>query len=635
MKRRMLIESLTLIGTRKNYTINFKEGLNYISGHTSTGKTSILEMIDYALGAKKHKSYIEIGHACSQVELVFVLGNEKYKIIRQLFDFNAAVIVECWDSSKERFLFYNRFEIDSPSNPRSLSAFLIEKLGLANVTIAGQAFSFRDIYKYCYIKQTEIDNEDILGEKSWEKDFKRKATFEILFNVYDKTLEEYKKSLETKREELQELNIKLSGIEEFLKTVDISNAHECAQQEKALHEEISALQSELTLIKKEKDIPTDSSMALRAEVEHIKSTLQKLVAQKNDQEQYLSKLRLLHNQYLSEIEKKELAIQGYIAFNQYEFMFCPNCLRPIAKSDRIDTCCLCGGSQSEEKSELLLLKKEISTIKRKTNELLKHIEDEDRKYDAIIRQETQARNVLSELEIELQHLSRDYINPKLERIEYINYEIGKRNRLIFELAKNSKMFEEVDRYRQLIKGKEDSIKLIRASIKTLSENAVDKQALLETLSTTFASILSDFEYPKLSNAYIDEKRYLPHVRGRKYDDIGSLAGVTLITIAYYLSIMLVGMSDEFDFPNLLIIDSPRKNLGAQASRDEEDEFKDEKIFNATIRTLYRIAEIHKDKLQLIVVNNGYPDFIPNECIVAEFDSDEHNNLSKGLIDDAP
>ena len=127
------------------------------------------------------KSYIEIGNSCSQVELVLYVGKEKYLIRRQLFNFTAPVIVEDWNEEKKRFLFYNRFEIDTPSNPKSLSAFLIEKAGFANISIAGQTFSFRDLFKYCYIKQTEIDNEDILGEKSWEKNFKRKATFEIIY----------------------------------------------------------------------------------------------------------------------------------------------------------------------------------------------------------------------------------------------------------------------------------------------------------------------------------------------------------------------------------------------------------------------------------------------------------------------
>lgn len=43
MKVRIKLDSLTLIGTRKNYSVQFKDGFNLISGPTSTGKTSITE----------------------------------------------------------------------------------------------------------------------------------------------------------------------------------------------------------------------------------------------------------------------------------------------------------------------------------------------------------------------------------------------------------------------------------------------------------------------------------------------------------------------------------------------------------------------------------------------------------------
>ena len=125
-----------------------------------------------------------------------------------------------------------------------------------------------------------------------------------------------------------------------------------------------------------------------------------------------------------------------------------------------------------------------------------------------------------------------------------------------------------------------------------------------------------------------------YITFNKYDDIGSLAGVTLITMAYYISLLLVGINESYRHPGMLIIDSPRKNLGAQASKNEDDELKDEKIFNATMKHLYEIAERNKECIQVIVVNNGYPDFIPNECVVAEFDSDQRNGLPHGLIDDA-
>lgn len=634
MKKQLKIESLVLVGTRKNYTVNFHDGFNLISGHTSTGKTSILEMIDYALGAQSHKSYIEIGNSCSHVELIVVIGDEKFKIRRELFNFKAPVVIEDWIEDKNKYLFYNRYEIDVPSNPKSLSAFLIEKLGLANITISGQTFSFRDLFKYCYIKQTEIDNEDILGEKVWTKDFKRKATFEIIFNIYDNALEEYKRALEERKQEAHDLALQITGIQDFLKTVDIVDSEACKELKKSIRKEITELSAQLAEIKKGKGNMSSEAIALRRRIEEIKSKIADLDEKHRDQEQYLKKLRLLYNQYLSEVDKKELAIQGYLTFNQYEFLFCPNCLRPIKRSENAEVCCLCGSEKSDDIAETFILKNEIAVLKRKANELLKFIETEDRKYDTIIHETHELRSALSEAEIELHHLSQGYIDPLMEQIEYINYEIGLKNRRLFELEKNSKMFHEVDRLSEVFKKKENSIELLKSNIKALSANAVDKQILMEQLSNTLYEILAAFEYPKLSTAYIDDKRYLPYVRGRKYDDIGSLAGVTLITIAYYLTLLIVGSAEMYYHPQLLIVDSPRKNLGAQNTNDDDEEFKDEKIFNATIRCLYNIAESRKEEIQMIVVNNGYPDFLPRECVVAEFDADERHGLPKGLIDDA-
>lgn len=94
MRIKMKLLKLTLLGSRKNYSVRFKDGLNYISGHTSTGKTSILEMIDYALGSKEHKSYIEIGNSCSAVELELMIGTEQFLFRRKLFMFAEPVIIE-------------------------------------------------------------------------------------------------------------------------------------------------------------------------------------------------------------------------------------------------------------------------------------------------------------------------------------------------------------------------------------------------------------------------------------------------------------------------------------------------------------------------------------------------------------
>lgn len=219
-------------------------------------------------------------------------------------------------------------------------------------------------------------------------------------------------------------------------------------------------------------------MALRKEIDGLKIKLELIQEEKLAQSQYLNKLHLLYNQYTSEIEKKELAIEGYITFNKFEFQFCPNCLKPVKKADNLNVCCLCGSEKSADSSEMILLKKEISTLRRKSNELLKFTEIEDRKYDELLRKERALKTQLYEAELELQQLSKDYINPHIEQIEYLNYEIGKKNRLLLELQKNLKMFEEVDRYRQLITDKETAIQHLKDSIKSLTQNSVSKDELI-------------------------------------------------------------------------------------------------------------------------------------------------------------
>ena len=137
-----------------------------------------------------------------------------------------------------------------------------------------------------------------------------------------------------------------------------------------------------------------------------------------------------------------------------------------------------------------------------------------------------------------------------------------------------------------------------------------------------------FHFPKLDYGYINEKNYLPYVRGRKYNDLGSLGGVTLIVVAYYLAIATMTLDTEkFYHLNLLMIDSPRKNLGANATQEE---FRDEEIFNSIIKTFIKFGKEQEEKIQLIVVINGYPEFLPKNDLIVEFDPKE----KIGLIDDA-
>jgi predicted ATP-dependent endonuclease of OLD family len=90
------ISCLQVRGLQKNYTISFKSGLNIICGEISTGKSTILELIDYCLGARSHPEHIELQKKARTALLEVILYKQSLVIQRELFTSSKdAFIHEC------------------------------------------------------------------------------------------------------------------------------------------------------------------------------------------------------------------------------------------------------------------------------------------------------------------------------------------------------------------------------------------------------------------------------------------------------------------------------------------------------------------------------------------------------------
>ncbi|MEJ9255698.1 AAA family ATPase [Bacillus wiedmannii] len=639
MNKKIFLDKLTLIGFRKNYEVKFKNGLNFISGPMSTGKSSIVEMINYAFGSEKHNAYIEIKNSCKEVELEFFIGENKYKIVRPLFDFSRPVKLYKWIEGVGDFS--NDFEllpIDSPANENSLSAFLLEEMGLSNITVANQTFSFRDLFKYCYVKQSTIDSENLLKEKDWGSSIKRRPTFEIIFNIYNNLLGDLKQKLKEKRQYINTLVKKREGVLEFLKEIKILDGKDYLEERERLTKHLSEKRNKLIEIKASGKHDDELTMYLEDTIAKIKEQIIKVEKDIHDKERYLEKLMLLRNQYSSEIQKIEFILEGALILNNYKFEVCPSCLNAIEEKAGCDLC----GSELKDLSqeETKVFKNEISRIRRKFNSLTSFIEAQEKSLSNRKEEKMDYKKQLQLKQRELDYLRNAYISPFIEQIEQLNYEIGNICNDIERLEHNFAIKIRVSKINEKIVDEEKLYNNLNDRITNLQKDTITKADVIENLSALFAGILKEFTFPKLNDAYIKESNYLPYVRGIKYDELGSGGAITMTTMAYFLSIALLDTNNK-NHPGLLIIDSPRKNLGA----DDDDEFKDEEIFNAIIKYFISITDkdntekgeeaevkVIKD-LQLIVINNGYPDFLNENDIVIRFDGKGNKNLPYGLIDD--
>ncbi|MCR8688968.1 DNA recombination protein RecN [Lactococcus petauri] len=625
---KLFLKTFRLIGKNKNYEINFKTGLNFISGPTSTGKTTIFELIDYALGSKKHKDYIEISENCTHVELEILLNDSLYRIRRMLFDFRRPALVEVFNDERKIFENLGVYSVIDAEKENSLSNFILSKLGLAGAKISNQTFSFRDLFKFSYLKQTKIDNEDILSESHWAKFNKEKSTFEIIFNIYDQLLGDLRASLKKSQDEFRDEKIRYIGIEEFLKNSAIENYGSVEIKRGEINSQILALKEKLTYNTKQikKEGQSDKLSELGDIVIAKKGIKTKLAIDFDNHEQYISKLRLLLNQYDNDIERLDAAIMGMKEINKYEFILCPNCLSPINFDINQNNCCMCNSSMDSLVENTILLKNEKRSITKKRNELDKHILVEiDRKDNTELQMKRVEEDIRHDERI-LEEIAEKYVSPFVSEISFINLKLGELYKELDELEDSLRFIKELNRLGLLLSDKEQEVENLE---KQISERNTlnDKQTILGSLSEKFEEILKEFEFPKLDTGYINLKNYLPYVRNKKYKELGSLGAVTLITIAYYLSILIETTDDKtYNHLNLLLIDTPRKNLGATSNIEE---FQDESIYNSMIKYFISIGNELSDKLQLIVINNGYPDFLPKEDIVAEFSP----NGKVGLIDD--
>lgn len=273
----------------------------------------------------------------------------------------------------------------------------------------------------------------------------------------------------------------------------------------------------------------------------------------------------------------------------------------------------------------LMLKREKTNTRKKMNELEKHVLHEISKRNQI---HNTIKKLSEEITVEdntLEELTKQYINPFVEEISLINMELGKSYTKLEELKDSLRFIKEMNRLSVLLVDKQKEVDSLKEQIKEQS-NINDKSTIINSLSSIFSEILEGFKFPKLENAHINSNDYLPHVRGRKYNDLGSLGAVTLITMAYYLSILVESTNIPSNHLNLLMIDTPGKNLGVSS---ESAEFQDEDIFNSIIKYFMSLDKSLSEKMQLIVINNGYPEFLPKESIILEFSSDGQT----GLIDD--
>jgi hypothetical protein len=636
MAQNLFIHSLILKGYRKDYKIEFKKGLNFITGPMSTGKSSILEFINYALGSKDHKDYQEVKCSCTDVELIISIFGVKYKIVRPLFYFDRPFKVYTWVESKQSFTEdFSIFEVSSPRNENSLSNFLLDKLEVPEITLSNQAFSFRDLFKYCYVNQPNIDTENLLNEKNYASDFKRKPTLEIILNSLNELLHQLKELRKQKKEALNKFHDRRTAIYDFLTSVNLNtSAKNIIEERNRLNGRKEEITDELNSVKENRKSKDDFTKSLEAQLFIYNKNIRVLTYTHQERLEYKNKLNLLRNQYSKESVKYDYLLMAQGKIQKIDFEACPSCNSEL-KIVEFGKCSLCGNDLTElDSEEISALKLEQKRLSSKIRELIDFIELQDSEIDQISKEIENVIKKRAKSEEKLNNAQQVYISPFIAKIEELNRELGEIDKQIENIDVTNKVQLELAEISSEIHIAEQRFEDLVKQIKSLEDENVNFDSVIEQLSNTFFNMLKSFDFPKLTDAYIDSSSYLPYVRHVRYDKLGSGGAATLIIIAYFVSILKTCLKLKKTYhPGVLMLDTIGKNLGVMENNLDEDEFRDHRIFRLMVKSLTDFARNNSDNIQLILINNNFTEDVTAEEIICRFDGDGTHELKYGLIDD--
>lgn len=601
MAAHLKINGLSVVTPQNRFEYAFSSGINSIVGEVGSGKSSLLELVKYALGGGGVLTpAVQAG--VRRVVLRAELGEERVILEREIGD-GMVHVLEADGTLAERVSTRPRKDF------RTASAFLLDALGLpelrvtnARPTKKSQPISFYDVYGYCYVSQAEIDR-SVVGHLDPLRRSKRVGTFELLMGLTDDVVSSARVRLGQLGDELAEAKQPVETIDRFMAAAEAPTEEQLFHRRSEATETLAHARSELEKLRL-------ASLSVTARSANLRSTLavtlresKEITFRIRELEEALAARRQLAAELDSDEARLGRATAAHDVLGSIEFVQCPRCMQAVGSHRASDQqCYLCmqpepppdaGQTDTAELSE----RRRIASLRAELEEL---DSDDLAELNRLRVDQDRYTMVLAEIERELDHQTHEFVSPRYEAIEDASasaaraqVELEESEHLLRLWAERSLAHERVARLRS-------AIEEVEREIQVASNRLAARRHRIVELSEIFDEVIRELKMPWYDEgSYIDSRTYLPVVNGVSLEDLGSGGMKMMTNVAYHLAILTYGLSEGLrTIPNLLIIDSPRKNLGTT----EEDQAH----ANAFYRWISALTGAYEGQFQIVIADNDRP-----------------------------
>lgn len=643
----MRIGALRLMGLTRDYEVRFglpdaAQPLSVIAGQISTGKSSVLEFIDYCLGASNHPRHEEFVRAGVRSALLEIsLAGEARVIERGVFTSEPIAKVHACDLvglASEHAV--ETHPLRPPGSRESLSSVLLQAVGLAGVSLkeaptkdasGSDPLSFRDLMSLCFLPNERLGSRAMLHETQPMKALKLQQVVDAVFGVHEQVLVDMSTTLRTLERERDVAVAAATALDQFLADNTIPEESVLSDRVTKATDELGGVEAALSALNSEMRARTSFGDTLRAGYNQAARASRDGATRVRDRETLIRRLLPLRGQYVADIARLRFFAESRLMFDALSLRTCPACRNPLASPPTVieGECSLCGQRVRPLEEDAVDAEREIKQIESRLTELDRYIAE----VEADLAKATLELGELRDAERTAQQALDEQVNvsvtPYLEQRDQLMQTRQALSMRRDQAIRATELRQSAARRRDHAAHLGAEGDALRARIQKVESERRNRSSLIEALSKRFDAILGEFGYPKLHGAHLD-MRYGPMVRGLPYSQLSSGAR-TLVALAWHLAIFEQAIEGGDLHPGFLMLDGIQKNLRPVQGDQADAEFQRPEIVTNVYRHLSGWSGGPGSGAQLIIVDNAPPD-IGRRHVVVDFSADA-DRPPYGLIDD--
>jgi len=582
----------------KPAVVDFVAGLNVIYGGSNTGKSHILRMIDYVLGARNPPEPIveQAEYDLAHLGIVFDDGSEK-TLVRALKGGDIRIIDGLFRGRPDQ---KQGTSVSAKHGANvSLSKLLLTQLGAAdkrvqtNAAGATRDLSYRDLERFAIVNETKIQEgtSPVLTGQYTSKTAETSVFKFLLTGVDDSALDLAKPDANRPLRQAAQLELLDRQIRELDQEInEVDQDHEELQQlDLSLDTELAASFSVQEEAERDYRALTTQRRQLRRENEEIRDRIDEI-------DTLRARFDLLEQHYSSDQERLAAAIEAGLLFALEEGQVCPIC-GAEAKHHRPDF--TCDGNVNEI---IEAAKAELAELGKRAAELKLTIQDLSKEREELTER---TREILPALEAIQANILREV--PSVQTVRTQTNTVIARKLTVqkgLELVRRRDRLNEQRTQLGVVPGYDSSTIVAAQSL---------DGAVLDEFSQVVEDELKSWEFPNARRIFFDLAKMDISVAGKARSSNGK-GVMALLHGAFSIALMRYCRDRQRSHPGFLVLDS------VFVTYKDPDGIEDVAIKNTPLKDkAFEAFAALSDAYQLIVLDNvDVPDWLSSQSCCVHF-----------------